>query len=66
MRNKYSDELLERFQENATLQRKHGRPEHPDDPTEVALTDPIMDEKTKNSIRRRRQQMVAFAAQVQK
>lgn len=64
MRTKYGDELLGRFQENTTLQRKHGRPEYPNDPTEVALSDPVMDEKTKNSIRRRRQQMVAFAAQV--
>ncbi len=68
MRCKYGDELMERFQENSTLQRKYGRPQYPQDPTQEVLSSPsaaTLDEKTKNSIRRRRQEMVAFAAQVQ-
>ena len=67
MRCKYGDELMERFQENSTLQRKYGRPQYPQDPTQEVLSSPsaaTLDEKTKNSIRRRRQEMVAFAAQV--
>ena len=67
VRCKYGDELMERFQENSTLQRKYGRPQYPQDPTQEVLSSPsaaTLDEKTKNSIRRRRQEMVAFAAQV--
>jgi hypothetical protein len=58
---------MERYQENSTLQRKYGRPPYPQDPTQEMLSSPsaaTLDEKTKNSIRRRRQEMVAFAAQV--
>lgn len=68
VRVKYGDELMERFQENSTLQRKYGRPQYPQDATQEVLSSPsaaTLDEKTKNSIRRRRQEMVAFAAQVQ-
>lgn len=65
MRSQYSDELLERYQENSTLQRKYGRPPYPEDATQEILSSPAtIDEKTKNSIRRRRQEMQAFAAQV--
>lgn len=67
VRTKYGDELMERFQENTTLQRKYGRPQYPQDATQEVLSSPsaaTLDEKTKNSIRRRRQEMVAFAAQV--
>lgn len=59
--------MIERFQENSTLQRKYGRPPHPEDATQEILSSPsavTIDEKTKNSIRRRRQEMVAFANQV--
>ncbi|EFX77076.1 hypothetical protein DAPPUDRAFT_305891 [Daphnia pulex] len=69
VRCKYGDELMERFQENSTLQRKYGRPQYPQDPTQEVLSSPsaaTLDEKTKNSIRRRRQEMVAFAAQITK
>ena len=62
---KYGDDLMERFTENGSLQKKYGRPENPDDVSTAALSsEPVFDEKTKNSIRRRRQEMVAFAAQV--
>lgn len=69
VRCKYGDELMERFQENSSLQRKYGRPQYPQDPTQEVLSSPsaaTLDEKTKNSIRRRRQEMVAFAAQITK
>ncbi|KZS21454.1 Neither inactivation nor afterpotential protein C [Daphnia magna] len=69
VRVKYGDELMERFQENSTLQRKYGRPQYPQDATQEVLSSPsaaTLDEKTKNSIRRRRQEMVAFAAQITK
>lgn len=67
VRTEYGDELVERFQENSTLQRKYGRPPYPEDATQEILSSPsaaTIDEKTKNSIRRRRQEMVAFANQV--
>lgn len=65
MRCQYGDELIERYQENSTLQRKYGRPQFPEDADQEFLSSPAtIDEKTKNSIRRRRKEMQAFAAQV--
>ena len=65
VRTEYGDELVQRYQENSTLQRKYGRPPYPEDAPQEFLSGPAtIDEKTKNSIRRRRQEMVAFAAQV--